>query len=390
MEAIEDVAETTVEVNFLGVTAEAIVGDTNQPGGGTVTDLVINQAIKDAINNDEYLSDLLVAEDGPSGALVVTALTDGDRELDDLDISFTSAVSNAQDANVVTPLDVADLGTRYNTAFADDGGDIDGDNSSESANQNTVLDGAGEDTIVLSTAAGAEETVRLSQDGEVDVIVNASTDDALEIEGDVGAEVTINEDGATEFKVGDDVEALFADDDAAGNVLLGAGGDDTITGGDEADGINGGAGDDTIDGGAGADTIDGGAGADTIVNLDIDNNGTDAVTFVSGTDTFQFSAADLNALTGTSTFSSGDAVPGDAGEFAQFIDGDGNVGASGTAGTFIYNADNGELIFDASGDTSYDDTSGTVTDTAGDDIVIADLGAGADGDIVAADIAIIA
>jgi hypothetical protein len=228
METLENVADTTVTVNFLGLEAEAQVGNTNRQEGGDVDDLIINQAIKDAINNDEYLSDLLVAEDGPSGALVVSALTDGDRELDDLDISFTSAVSNAQDANTVTALDTAALGTRYDTAFADDanGNNIDGVNSSQSANTNTVIDGTGEDTIILSTAEDANETVQLAADGEVDVIANFGDNDTFEfLDEDAQANFTtsVNNDGVTEVRVDDTLEALITDFDSGGAGGGGAG-----------------------------------------------------------------------------------------------------------------------------------------------------------------------
>ena len=173
--------------------------------------------------------------------------------------------------------------------------------------------------------------------------------------------------------------------------IVGSSDNNALAGGAGADYINGGDGDDTITGGAGADTLAGGLGADTFVNADIDNNGTDSITdFATTVDNITLSLADLNALTGAATFTAGDVVGTDAGAFVEFLDGAGNVAATTTAGTFIYNADTGELIFDASGDSSYDDATGVVTDTAGDDIVFADLGAGATGDIVAADLTIIA
>ena len=264
------VAETTVTVNFLGVTAEALVGNTDLPDGGTLTDLAINQAIKDAINNDEYLSDLLVAEDGPSGALVVSALTDGDRRLADLDISVTAAANNAQQGNGLAEFGPGTgggiIGNRYDTAFADDSGPITGANSSQTANTNTVFDGAGQDTIVLSTAAGAEEEVRLANDGEVDLIVNHSIDDTIVMVDGSNYTLAVNADGATELAVDGTVEALLANEEDATGVLQvhGTDGADNITGGGTGEDIFGGVGADTIDGGAGDDTIDGAAGNDVL------------------------------------------------------------------------------------------------------------------------------
>ena len=98
----------------------------------------------------------------------------------------------------------------------------------------------------------------------------------------------------------------------------------------------------------------------------------------------------MDAIITAATFTAADVVGTNAGAFVEYLDASGDVAATGTAGTFIYNADTGELIFDASGDSTYTDADGSVTDAAGDDIVFADLGAGATGDIVAGDLTIIA
>lgn len=73
---------------------------TTAPNSYRVTDLQINQAIKQAINSDPVLSKLLVATDGPSNTLVVTSLTDGARvDVNDLGIEF--AIPDAVAANEV-------------------------------------------------------------------------------------------------------------------------------------------------------------------------------------------------------------------------------------------------------------------------------------------------
>jgi Ca2+-binding RTX toxin-like protein len=128
-------------------------------------------------------------------------------------------------------------------------------------------------------------------------------------------------------------------------------------------------------GGAGADSLTGGAGADTFVNSDIDNEGDDQLEdFVDGTDTLQFSAADLNALVGGSNpFSAGDTLGGGPGAFVDFADNGGNVAASGTDGTFIYNDVTGDIIFDADGDSTFTDATDAVGGTTTDDVVVATI-----------------
>ena len=237
----------------------------------------------------------------------------------------------------------------------------------------TIEGGDGTDTYVASGGTAISVTLNTSTDatvtvtgGEDDTIVNVEN-----VTGTSGVDTIVG--------------------DSAANTIVGGAGGDNIDGAGGADTLTGGAGDDTID--LGTDTD-----ADTVVNADIANNGTDSITnFTTAEDDIEVSIADLNALTGATTFTAGDTVgtAGTAtanGAFVEFVDGDGtaNVSASGYAGTFIYNADTGELIFDAAGDTSYDDTTGVVTDATSDDIVFADLGAGSTGDIVAADLTLIA
>lgn len=108
----------------------------------------INQAIKNAINNDATLSELLLAEDGPNHSLVVTSLVDGVFGAQDLDVAIvardvdevgnvmstadktiaqnanrdflnTSAAADLSDVNLQTALDgfvttIQGAGTGYN------------------------------------------------------------------------------------------------------------------------------------------------------------------------------------------------------------------------------------------------------------------------------------
>jgi hypothetical protein len=79
----QDVADGTTDGIFISKVVEVPA-----IGKYAVTDLQINQAIKDAINTDPVLGKLLVAKDGPANTLVVTALSDGVHVRDDLRVEF--------------------------------------------------------------------------------------------------------------------------------------------------------------------------------------------------------------------------------------------------------------------------------------------------------------
>lgn len=76
---------------------------TKLPAPLVVTALQLNQAIKNAINNDAVLSKLLVAKDGPSNTLVITSLIDGVFAADDLAMVVSSTAATAtQESSVLT------------------------------------------------------------------------------------------------------------------------------------------------------------------------------------------------------------------------------------------------------------------------------------------------
>lgn len=79
-----------VVVDFRGFTATATI-----PVGSNyrATDLHLNQAIKEAINNNGTLNELLIAEDGPAGTLTVRSLIDGVHLESDLSLSLTGPVA---------------------------------------------------------------------------------------------------------------------------------------------------------------------------------------------------------------------------------------------------------------------------------------------------------
>lgn len=68
-----------------------------------VTEEEVNQAIKDAINNDSVLSKLLVATDGPDNTLVITSLIDGTMAAGNLEIVLSSSydITTASNATAI-------------------------------------------------------------------------------------------------------------------------------------------------------------------------------------------------------------------------------------------------------------------------------------------------
>lgn len=173
----------TVDVTYMGLTARAQLPlDVYRP-----RDLHVNQAIKNAINNNAVLNKLLVAEDGPGFSLVVRSLIDGVQVVGDLAVVLTAAVATDLSVGVIQlasgaidPADttptaaelqvflnagVTNFNNRgdYATALANNDGtlgtSIAGGNST-TPSDNTVTPGLGDDVIVLGTtsAAGALES----------------------------------------------------------------------------------------------------------------------------------------------------------------------------------------------------------------------------------------
>ena len=189
-----------------GVTAGAAANKTNGfektvkiPTGANygATQYHVNQAIKEAINNDAVLNKLLVAEDGPGTTLVIKSLVAGAFAAADLDILVTGvnyaalpaaeqttvlnaykAFANnstatiataqaAQDATVISKNAVEGLVTSVLAA--------NGTNSAD-ATDNTINLGAGNDVVVLSTSAISNDMLVYTGYGQgVDTIVNFST-----------------------------------------------------------------------------------------------------------------------------------------------------------------------------------------------------------------------
>ena len=324
------VANLQLRVSYLGLDAQVNVGDTFTQTGQVVTDLVINQAIKDAINNDTYLSKLLVAEDGPARTLVIRSLTDGTFTDGDINVSlfgqaatalqagagavsFTNAIANGLGfANAVAGVNAATAAGRFDSALADEVGAQATGAESLQATASTIEAGAGEDVIVLSTSGLDTEVVNVA-DGDQDVVFNVTnavvTVDLLD--------VIVTGEGQTFGALAGDWNVLTGAVTLAGtagrNVILG--GSSTLTGTAGNDTILGSLGVDTITGAAGADNLTGGLGADTFVFA----TGASGITlatadtiadFVTGTDFIQTGLAGATEATiadGTALVAGADA-----------------------------------------------------------------------------------
>ena len=188
-------------VTFRGLTSTVTVA--SDATAHTTSALQVNQAIKKAINKDAVLSKLIVAQDGPSETLVVTALIDGEANVEGADdvtdltvaITRTAAVSetvlealnstraDGAQLTVDTALTLMQqsattLTNAYGSEFARDDAEavIDGSDSN-STNDNTITGGTGDDVIVLSTDENqsSQETLVLSGSFGNDTVVNFNT-----------------------------------------------------------------------------------------------------------------------------------------------------------------------------------------------------------------------
>jgi hypothetical protein len=165
----------TVTVTFKHLTATVNVPNT----GFRTSDLQINQAIKDAVNNNAVLNKLISAADGPANTLVITSLIDGVMSTDNfgveltlpalagiVDVAGASAVyGTAATAEAVLAAMQAAL-TTFNTEgdyvdqLAETGAN--GGNvritgaASTTTSDNTITPGDGNDVTVLGTTSDVE------------------------------------------------------------------------------------------------------------------------------------------------------------------------------------------------------------------------------------------
>jgi hypothetical protein len=190
--AAADVINLDLVVSYgnYDVTVE-IAGDT----GVTVTDVVINQAIKRAINNDENMKDLLVAEDGPGRSLIVRSLIDGAQAATDIDVSL---VNGAAPSAGQTALGFALLtnGQANNLGFANFAAGVSAATAAGRYDPALGQDEVYNAVVVAQTAAGngttqAVQTIAVAADNIVNV--GAVGDDTFA----EGGEISITFNGVT-------------------------------------------------------------------------------------------------------------------------------------------------------------------------------------------------
>lgn len=201
-----------------------------------------------------------------------------------------------------------------------------------------ILYGGGGDDLFRARAGvehydGGEgsDLVSYSASTGVNVFLDGSGTNARAAHGDVFVSIerivgSNNASTSGDFIVGDGADNIFsglAGDDR----LWGRAGSDQLDGGDGADELRGGAGQDVLIGGAGADRFVFDAVATSTADRDHIND------FVSGEDVIQLDASGFGLLAGGSVI------------LAQ-----GGAPAAGTSdATFLYDTDDGRLMFDANG-----------------------------------------
>ncbi|WP_447893763.1 DUF4214 domain-containing protein [Vreelandella sp. GE22] len=182
-EQVFDAFKLQVRVDFKGFDSSWVNVAHN---GSTTTSLQINQAIKDAVNNDAVLQHLIAANDGNGNILDIVSLIDGEN-LGDLTIDFRgpleSGASNnggrpqlaADESGATDDLDsIQDIYTTDGVDGDDDDsvvGEVDGISSSVESD-NTINAGSGNDVIVLGTGEDSNDTIVLEDTFGRNSIVN--------------------------------------------------------------------------------------------------------------------------------------------------------------------------------------------------------------------------
>lgn len=182
--------------NGFEVTVDVPTGDNY-----AVTQLHINQAIKNAVNSNPVLRKLLSVTDGPGTSLVVTSLVDGSVVAGDLQIRVAGAdltalpaseqasvleafknfagnsaatladANAAEAATVVAANGVTGVGTTV--IGSDDAGAAISGSASSAHNDGVINAGAGDDVVVLSTGAFSNNVVKFTgYDQGMTTIVN--------------------------------------------------------------------------------------------------------------------------------------------------------------------------------------------------------------------------
>ena len=114
-----------VKIEFKGISVTADVADIAAGAGKNtkITAEKVNEVIAKAIAEDTYLQHLIVAKDGAGHSLMIESLVDGEFDLTDLNITFSSVLASDRKAGGAT---FTDLTTAYTTneAFATNAVDV--------------------------------------------------------------------------------------------------------------------------------------------------------------------------------------------------------------------------------------------------------------------------
>ncbi len=209
---------TTTAATAEGVTTGAAVQDSNGwesrtldiTTGYTATQAQLNQAIKDAINNDDVLNKLLVAQDGPGNTLIVTSIVDGEHAATDLQVDVVAATL-ATDFTAAETVLLQDAWEEFNNdseLVAIDQGDLN-EQITVGGGTGLIDQHASYDVEVLATAAGfdmvgAQATTTSDNDitggTDDDVLVlgtGAQSNDTIIFAGTFGDDTVVNFDMAT-------------------------------------------------------------------------------------------------------------------------------------------------------------------------------------------------
>ena len=205
-----------VSVTFKHITKTVKVSSTD----GFTTDLQINQAIKDAINNDATLKNWLGATDGPANSLVVSSLVDGAVQAD-LNVAFARTTT-------LSATEAATIGAAYKAAYLSLGID-------PAAILPTLVSTVAEVTAVMdkhiltltqtSPATATEATNDTTNDQDYSATAGSTTF--------VGETASTGNQGDSTFTLGtgDDILVLDTNADSGDKVVYSAGeqfGNDTI------------------------------------------------------------------------------------------------------------------------------------------------------------------
>ena len=192
-------AKVNVTVNFLGFEKSIEVMSTSVGGVQNITDLMINQAIKTAVNADPVLMKLAIAEDGPGNTLVLRSLIDGNLNINpatglphagtaaDQVGNYSITLTPVAATSVFSAVTVAQLDTAFGTTnglYSNSNWMTQGKDST-SPSDNLIVGGTGDDVIVLGTAGyhasgnqflGSNDTVAWAGfNNGIDSIVNFDT-----------------------------------------------------------------------------------------------------------------------------------------------------------------------------------------------------------------------